>query len=235
MEDINIIYEDGDMVVCVKRPGVPSQQDVSGTPDMESLITRYLRRTSAAGSAGLVHRLDRETGGIMVFGKRAAATAKLCMSVKDKESTVKEYLAAVSGTVAPDMGTWTDRLKTNRSAGKTFVTDSSDPDGKDAELWYETIGKEDHPLYGDLTLVRVGLLTGRTHQIRAQFSSRGYPLLGDGKYGSRVKIPIALWAWRLCILHPSTGRIMEFRYLPDEGPLASLLSGEQVSLLQQVR
>ena len=201
-----IIYRDPHLVMVLKPAGVPSQPDPSGQTDLLTALQSVLP------SAGLIHRLDTPTGGIMVFGLTPKATANLCTLVQDHERFCKEYLAVLSAPPPEAEGTFTDFLFHDKQKNKAFVTDGKRKGSKEAVLDYRTLTT----LPDGHTLVLVRLHTGRTHQIRVQFASRGLPLVGDGKYGSREKAPyIGLWAYRLTLPHPITGKIITASTPPD--------------------
>ncbi len=204
---IDILYKDRDLLICRKPPGIPSQPDPSGQESILSSLERMYRPVH------LIHRLDTPTGGVMVFGRTAEATASLNALVQDHDRFCKEYLAVLSAPPPDSVGSWRDYLYHDKRANKSYVTDGARKGSKEAILRYRTISSasDGH------TLVLVRLLTGRTHQIRVQFAARGLPLCGDGKYGSREKCPyIGLWSYRLSFLHPITGETISVSALPDE-------------------
>ncbi len=204
--NVHILYEDRDLTLIKKPAGVPSQPDPSGQEDLLSAIQ------ATRPAARLIHRLDTPTGGVMVFGLNPTSSARLCALVQDHDSFQKEYLAVLSGTPAEREGRMTDHLYHDKSKNKAFVTDGKRKGSKEAVLDYRILSVA--PNGYALALVR--LHTGRTHQIRVQFASRGFPLVGDGKYGSREKAPyIGLWAVRLTLPHPKTGKILSASALPD--------------------
>ena len=205
--DIEILYKDRDMLVCKKPAGVPSQQDPTGQEDMLSSLAK------SYPSIKLIHRLDTPTGGVMVFALTPKATAKLCTLVQDHEAFRKEYLAVLPASPEEDEGTFKDYLYHDKRVNKAFIAGSARKGSKEAILDYRVLAKtrDGH------TLVLVRLHTGRTHQIRVQFASRGLPLIGDGKYGSREKSPyIGLWAYRLTFPHPITGACVSVFAKPDK-------------------
>ena len=203
---VTILYEDHDLLIARKPAGMPAQPDPSGQTDLLTVLS------ADRPGLGLVHRLDTPTGGVMAFGKTPAATAKLSALVQDHETVVKEYLCVLSRPPETDSGDWTDLLYHDVRTNKTFVADKPRKGAKSARLTYSVAARED----AGHTLVRVRLFTGRTHQIRVQFASRGLPLVGDGKYGSREKAPgLALWAARLSLPHPITGKPVQSVCLPD--------------------
>lgn len=181
---LKILYENKNAIVCVKPHGVLSQSGAAGDEgqDMLNILSGQL-----GCQVGLLHRLDRPTGGIMVFSKNKKNEGALSAAIADKNSSVKEYLAVVSGIPESRVGEMRDFLFKDARAGKSFVISSPRKGAKEAVLSYEllesTEGEE-----GPLSLVKIRLGTGRTHQIRAQFSHRKMPVAGDGKYGSRERI-----------------------------------------------
>ena len=202
---INILYEDSHLLVCVKPLGVLSQPDLGDGEDMLTLLKTYLenknKNKNETAYIGLVHRLDRNVGGIMVFSKKVAVTSKLSQAIQARNFT-KEYYAVVHNCPQEKTGTYTDFLYKDASKSKSFVVDRLRKGVKEASLEYEVIGTKDTD-EGEVALVRIHLLTGRTHQIRVQFSSRKMPLVGDGKYGSKDNgCEIALWSYRLAFKHP---------------------------------
>ena len=205
--DIEILYKDRDMLICKKPAGVPSQPDPTGQDDLLSALSKNYPTVK------LIHRLDTPTGGVMVFGLSQKATAKLGTMVQDHESFCKEYLAVLSSSPDNEEGTLRDYINHDKRVNKAFIADSARKGCKEAVLDYRVIAKaeEGH------TLVLVRLHTGRTHQIRVQFASRGLPLVGDGKYGSREKCPfIGLWAYRRTFPHPIKGTTVSVLADPDK-------------------
>lgn len=205
--NVEILYKDRDMLICKKPAGVPSQPDSTGQEDLLSALAKTY------SSVKLIHRLDTPTGGVMVFGLIPKATAKLCAMVQDHELFRKEYLAVLPASPEEDKGTFQDYLYHDKRVNKAFVAGSARKGSKEAVLDYRVLAKaqDGH------TLVLVRLHTGRTHQIRVQFASRGLPLVGDGKYGSREKCPyIGLWAYRLTFTHPTKNTTVSFSVEPDK-------------------
>lgn len=204
--EIEIIYEDKSLLVCKKPAGVPSQPDPSGQADLLSELSEKYKNIS------LVHRLDTPTGGVMVFGLTPKSTAKLCALVQDHEKFQKEYLAVIAKPPAEREGEMRDYLYHDKRLNKAFPTDGARKGSKEAVLNYRVLATAEN----GHTLVLVRLHTGRTHQIRVQFASRGLPLIGDGKYGSREKCPyIALWAYRLTFPHPTVEKNVVSSARPD--------------------
>lgn len=205
-----ILCEDKHLLLVSKPQGMPAQPDPSG---QTSLLTYLAERYP---NVGIVHRLDTPTGGVMVFAKTQAMTGKLAALFGDHERYEKIYLAVLSAPPAEAHGVLEDYLYHDKGQNKAFVvTPAADgilrKGAKAAKLTYEVL----ETLPDGLTLVRIKLHTGRTHQIRIQFASRGCPVAGDGKYGSRVKCSfIALWAHRLTFVHPVTGKTISAESTP---------------------
>ena len=196
---MEIIYQDRDIVVCVKPPRVLSTDEPGGMPE---LIRNALGDENA--NVRTVHRLDRAVSGLMVFARRAKAASELSRQIREGMFQ-KEYLAIVHGHPEKE-GRWTDLLFRNKQERKTYIVTDPGKDVQEAILTYQVLSRTE-----DLSRVRIQLITGRTHQIRAQFSGRGYPLVGDRKYGTMEdECEIALWSYRLAFHHPYSGKPMEF-------------------------
>lgn len=202
--DISVLFEDSHIIVVEKPPMLVCES----TAKKDGLADLLFERTG--GYIGTVHRLDRGVGGVMVYAKSPAAAAKLSASVAARELK-KEYLAVVRGAIVPEKGEMRDLLFHDRRQNKTFVVERQRAGVKEALLEYDTIEQLTTSRGEECTLVHILLHTGRTHQIRVQFASRGHTLLGDGKYGARGdNRPIALFAKRLTFLHPVTRKNMAF-------------------------
>lgn len=218
---IEMLYEDDALVVCEKPVGVLSQPDVGGTgEDMLSLLAEQLRRPSdkKAPYVGLVHRLDRGVGGVMVFAKRPEIAGRLSVAVAEHRMT-KQYLAVVHGCPDEPRGILRDLLYKDSAKGKSFVVDRERKGVKKASLAYRVLATLQDTPHGTLSLLQIRLHTGRTHQIRVQFASRGMPLIGDGKYGARDHgCPIGLWSYRLTFAHPSKKATVDICRLPTAAP-----------------
>lgn len=198
---MNILYEDSHLLVCVKPPEVLSQPDLGGGVDMLTILKAYLEDKNESGYVGLIHRLDRNVGGVMVFSKKAIVTSKLSVAIQER-NFIKEYFAIVHNCPQEKTGTYTDLLYKDSSKNKSFVVDRPRKGVKEAILEYDVIDTKSTQI-GEISLVRIRLQTGRTHQIRVQFASRKMPLVGDGKYGSKDNAcDIALWSCRLSFKHP---------------------------------
>ena len=202
--DISVLFEDAHILVVLKPPALVCES----TANHDGLADILAERTG--GYIGTVHRLDRGVGGVMVYAKTPAAAAKLSAAVQARELK-KEYLAVVRGTPTPACGEMRDLLFHDRRQNKTFVVKRQRAGVKEALLEYDIIEGLKTIRGEECSLVHVLLHTGRTHQIRVQFASRGYTLLGDGKYGARGDSrPIALFATRLTFLHPVTRKELQF-------------------------
>ena len=202
---MEIIYQDNRVVVAVKPAGVLSTDEPGGMPSL-------LRQALGTDCIRTVHRLDAQTGGVMVFARSRMAASLLSQQVREHQFS-KCYLAVVHGVPEPVSGEMRDLLGRDSVRRVTYVAHTPSAETREALLSYETLGTAD-----GLSLVRVQLHTGRTHQIRVQFASRGLPLAGDRKYGLPEDpiAPLALWAYQLSFTHPQTGREMIFTHLPPE-------------------
>ena len=202
---MELIYQDKDIVVCVKPPRVLSTDEPGGVPD---LVREALGDANA--NVRTVHRLDRTVSGLMVLARRSKAASELSRQIREGEFQ-KEYVAVVHGSPA-NAGEMRDLLWRDKQERKTYVVQSADKDVQEAVLDYRVLNRA-----VDLTRVRIRLHTGRTHQIRCQFSSRGWPLVGDRKYGIADDADeIALWSYRLAFNHPYSRKPMEFILEPPE-------------------
>ena len=206
---INILYEDNHLLVVEKKVGVLSQSDGTNTPDMLTILKEYIKeKYNKPGNVylGLVHRLDKNVGGIMVFAKTSKAARRLSEQIRNREFK-KTYLAVCKG-ILDSNGKYQDYLK--RVGYRSEVSNSKD--GKLASLNYQVLAVKDNN-----SLVKINLETGRHHQIRVQFAYHNHPLLGDEKYGSKGKYPLALFAYKLEFAHPTTKEILNFTIVPQEG------------------
>ena len=209
MNNLEVLYEDNHVIVCVKPFNILSQSDATGDIDMLSLIKEYIKKKyNKKGNVylGLVHRLDRPVGGVMVFARTSKSASRLNDAIKNHLFS-KKYLAVVHGILKKD-GKFTDYLLKDEK-GNTIVTEKKK--GKYSELSYKVLSVN---MQKKLTLVEVNLITGRHHQIRVQFASRGYPLYGDKRYGNDLDKQISLWAYSLSFLHPTTKEMKKFICYP---------------------
>ena len=207
---MEILYQDARILVCIKPAGIVSAGDEPG--GMIDLLRQELADAQACVRS--VHRLDAQVSGLMVFARSQAAASILSEQIR-LHTFEKEYLAVVHGALSPASGQMEDLLWYNRSLRKARVMDAPGKDVKRALLSYEVLG---YAADADASLVKIRLHTGRTHQIRIQFSSRAHALLGDRKYGTGDEdgCPIALWSWRLSFLHPQSGERVTFSAAPPQ-------------------
>ena len=213
MNKLKVLYEDNHIIVVVKPINILSQSDITGDLDMLTLIKNYLKeKYQKPGNVylGLVHRLDRVVGGVMVFAKTSKAASRLSDSIRKNEVN-KTYLAIVHGKLKT-RDTFIDYLL-KKDNFNTVIADSKT--GKYAELSYELM---EYNQEKDLSLVKVALKTGRHHQIRVQFQSRGFPLVGDNRYGNDKYHEIGLFAYKLSFVHPVKTELMTFTYCPKGEP-----------------
>lgn len=208
-DDLEILYEDNHVIVVYKPANILSQGDATGDKDMLTIIKEYIKeKYKKPGNVylGLVHRLDRPVQGIMVFAKSSKAAARITKQIQNHKFH-KHYLAIINGNLKDKKGEFHDYLEKLEN-GNTVVTDNKH--GKESILRYEVI-KE----FKNYSLVRIELVTGRHHQIRVQFASRGYPLVGDQRYGIEDKKQICLCSYQLSFLHPITKERLNFERYPD--------------------
>lgn len=216
--DIKIVYEDNHLLVAVKPHNLSAQADDSGDPDLLGLLKHYLvEKYNKPGEAylGLVHRLDRPTGGVMVFAKTSKAAARLCKAIKEGEFD-KKYLAVVYDVPKIKQQHLINYLKKDCRTNTVEVVPSLTEDAKRAELDYKVLSSLDG---GKLSLLLVKLDTGRSHQIRVQLAHIGNPIAGDLKYAAnkpRANCNLALWATEISFKHPVTGTQLVFRVYPPE-------------------
>ena len=213
---MKIIYEDNHIIVVEKPVNIPSQGDKTGDKDMLSLVKEYIKeKYNKPGDVylGLVHRLDRPTGGVMVFAKTSKAASRLSQQVREK-GFVKKYLCIVDGKIEKEEDTLKDYLYKNEKNNMSRIANPKEKNAKEAILDYKVIKYNEEI---NLSVVEVTLHTGRHHQIRVQFSSRNHSLYGDQKYGTRGRgKQLALWAYYLSIIHPITKERMEFKVYPEK-------------------
>ena len=216
MQKLNVIYEDNHIIVVEKMVNVPSQADKTGDLDMLTIIKQYLKeKYNKPGNVylGLVHRLDRPVGGVMVFAKTSKAAARLSEQVRVKEFK-KKYLVVANGKMEKEKGTLEDYLLKNEKNNMSKVVSKETKNAKYAALDYEVLKYNEEI---NLSVLKINLHTGRHHQIRVQLSSRNHSIYGDQKYGGRGHgKQIALWAYELTIIHPVTKEEMTFKVLPEK-------------------
>ena len=199
---MELLYQDKDIVICVKPAGVKSTDEPGGLPDL-------VRQALGDDNVRTVHRLDQAVSGLMVLARRAKAASELSRQIREGEFE-KEYLAVVHGTPEKAEDTLRDLLFRDKARRMTLVASEPAKGVQEAVLDYRVVSRS-----ADMTRVRIRLHTGRTHQIRVQFSSRGMPLVGERKYSQLEDgCNIALWSYRLAFAHPYTGAKMEFTQEP---------------------
>lgn len=229
-----ILYEDNHILVCIKPPGILSQSDVSGHPDMVSTLKSYIKISrNKPGNVylGLLHRLDRSTGGLMVFALTSRGARRLSTAFQ-QHSVEKNYLALVCSPVSEterilggQQGELTDHYRKDSAKRMALPCPANHPDAREARLLFSIVRQGQELSFESppcdprrFTLLDIQLLTGRFHQIRYQLASRGLPLVGESKYAHQglPDYRMGLWSYRLRFIHP-TGQEMEFRRLPDAG------------------
>lgn len=219
-DGVTVLYEDNHLLVVLKPQNVPTQGDSSGDTDLLTMLKKYLvEKYNKQGNAylGLVHRLDRPTGGVMVFAKTSKAASRLCEQIRDTDGEFeKTYLAVVNGRPSRE-GKIEHYLAKDEKTNMVTVVPSSLEGAKKAESEIKVLDERE-----ELSLVSVNLITGRSHQARVQLKALSCPIVGDVKYGGDklVKSPhLALWAYKLTFAHPVTGEKLRFLALPpDEFP-----------------
>lgn len=215
MEELNILYEDNHIIVVLKPQNVPSCEDASKDKDLLSMVKDYIKVTySKPGNVyvGLVHRLDRPTGGVMVFAKSSKSASRLSEQIVNGEFE-KRYYAVVCGVPEQEQATLVHYVKKNAVNNMVYITAPTVVGAKRAELNYRVLEK-----LSDSALVDVRLYTGRSHQIRVQMNAIGCPVYGDMRYGGEKakKGYLALWAYYLSFLHPISKERLVFRVEPPK-------------------
>lgn len=212
---LKIIYEDNHIIVVEKPVNVPSQSDKTGDKDLLTMIKEYLKeKYHKKGEAylGLVHRLDRPVGGVMVYAKTSKAAARLSEQIRQKQFT-KKYLVIVDGKMEQKQGILENYLWKNERTNTSKVVEEGTKNSKYAKLKYEVLNYVPET---NLSVLKITLETGRHHQIRVQLSHAGHSIYGDQKYGSRGKgKQIALWAYELSFIHPITKEKLNFTDMPE--------------------
>ena len=212
-QGVQIVYEDNHLLVVVKPSNMPTQADASGDPDLHSTMKQYIAEKYQKPGAvylGLVHRLDRPVGGLVVLAKTSKAADRLSEQVR-KKTLARQYVAAVRGD-AKDEAELNDWLLKDEKTNTVRAVKAGTPGAKDAKLLYRKVG-----MGGELSLVRVKLFTGRSHQIRVQLSHSGCPIWGDARYGAgKPGEQIALWGAHLGLVHPTKKEEMHFDALPPK-------------------
>lgn len=214
MDPLNVLYHDRAVVVCDKPAGCLSEPGPGA--NLPALISAWLTARGEEPTVRTVHRLDKAVGGLMVLARTQGAAAALIAQIAAR-TVQKEYLAVLRGVPEAEEATLEDLLFHDSRTNKTFVVQRPRKGVREAKLSYRVVGRAGTPDQ-PLTLVRIRLHTGRTHQIRAQFSSRGLPLLGDLRYGSKATHGPALFSCLLAFDHPVDGKRMRFALHPTGEP-----------------
>lgn len=214
MIEPNIIYEDNHIIVVIKPQNISAQEDITKDSNMLDIIKNYIKeRDNKPGKVflGLVHRLDRPTGGVMVFAKTSKAASRLTAQLKDKKLK-KKYLCVVNGRPQIVKDRLITYLKKDITTNTVNICTKLEENSKEAILDYEVVETKNK-----LSLISVNLITGRSHQIRVQMSKQlNLPIYGDFKYGDKSHGGnLALWAYELTFVHPTTKENMRFTVLPD--------------------
>jgi len=221
---LKVLYEDNHIIVVEKTANIPSQGDKTGDTDMLTIIKNYLKeKYNKPGNVylGLIHRLDRPVGGVMVFAKTSKAAARLSEEVRNKIFK-KEYLAIVNGKMEERYAQFEDYLWKDEKKNTSYVVKSTKKNAKLASLDYEELNYDENK---NVSLVKINLHTGRHHKIRVQFSSRGHALYGDNKYHGRgAGQGICLWAYKITIIHTVTKEEMTFKDIPEKKGMWKILN-----------
>lgn len=213
---MEVIYIDKDIIVVKKEVGVLSQSDKNGNRSMIEEIKDYLKSINEKDEIFLIHRLDRNVSGVMVFARSSFSASKLNKQITENKFE-KTYFAVVHGK-PDDKGEMVDLLFKDSRKGKTYVVNRERKGVKKAMLTFERVATK-ITNYGELSLVKVKLITGRTHQIRVQFSSRKMPLVADGKYGGMDNgINMGLFSHKIGFYHPRTDEKLTFSLIPNFEP-----------------
>ena len=228
MQKLEVLFEDNHIIVVKKEPNIPSQADKTEDLDMLTIIKEYLKiKYNKPGNVylGLVHRLDRPVGGVMVFAKTSKSASRLSDQIREK-AFKKKYLAVVDGKFENKAGVMEDYLYKDERNNMSRVVNKDKKNAKFAKLDYEVLAYNE---VKNLSLVKINLHTGRHHQIRVQLANSGHSIFGDQKYGTRGKNKqIALWAYELTIKHPITKEEMTFRCLPESNGTWCILRDVQM-------
>ena len=215
MQNLKVLYEDNHIIVVRKDPNIPSQADKTEDLDMLTIIKKYLKeKYNKPGNVylGLVHRLDRPVGGVMVFAKTSKAASRLSNQVREKIFK-KKYLAVVDGKFDRENGILEDYLYKDERNNISKVVKPEKKNAKLAKLDYKVLAYNEEI---NLSVLKINLHTGRHHQIRVQLAHAGHSIFGDQKYGTRGNgKQIALWAYELTIQHPVSKEEMTFKCFPE--------------------
>lgn len=222
---LNVLYEDNHIIVVEKFENILSQKDITNDFSMLEIVKEYIKIThNKPGNVflGLVQRLDRRVGGLMVFAKTSKAANRLSQQIKNQE-VIRKYVACVSGVVRKKEDTLVNYIYKDEKNRMARIVSVGHPQSKEAVLKYKTIN---YFIVQDLpyTYLEIELITGRYNQIRAQLAGINHPLIGDYKYGSKQinNNRIGLWCSYLCFFHPTTKEVLEFRLWPEKEPWTGL-------------
>lgn len=216
MEELNVVYEDNHIIVVIKPQNIPTQEDESKDKDLLTMVKEYIKvKENKPGNVyvGLVHRLDRPTGGLMIFAKTSKAASRLTQEIHTNDFK-KRYLTVVVGKPRDKRAKLVNYLMKNSRTNTVQVVPELTTNAKRAELEYQVLDEKEK-----VSLVEVQLLTGRSHQIRVQMKHIGCPVYGDVKYGGDSLAKghnLALWAYELKFVHPTTKENMTFKCYPPE-------------------
>ena len=213
---LKVLYEDNHIIVVEKPVNIPSQGDKTCDIDLLTMVKEYIKeKYNKPGEVylGLVHRLDRPTGGVMVFARTSKAASRLSEQIREGKMH-KKYLCIVDGKMEKPKGEFRDYLLKNEKTNTSKIVDKNTKNAKEAILDYEVVKYNEEI---NMSVLKVNLHTGRHHQIRVQMASRGHSLSGDQKYGTRGRgKQLALWAYSLTFTHPTTKEEMTFEDYPEE-------------------
>lgn len=222
---MKVLYEDNQIIVVEKPFNIPSQGDKTGDVDMLTMVKDYVKeKYNKPGNVyiGLVHRLDRPTGGVMVFARTSKAAGRLSDEIRERKIQ-KSYLAICNGKFDETKGTMRDFLWKDEKNNTSYVVKETKKNAKEAILDYEVLKYDEKE---DVSLVKIDLHTGRHHQIRVQFSSRMHALYGDTKYhGKGGNAQLSLWAYKLSLIHPTTKEELTYIDLPESEGIWKLIEG----------
>ena len=223
---LEVLYEDREIIVVKKPVGMESQSAASFVPDMVSEIKKHIHNLCPEKGepyVGVIHRLDKPVGGVMVYAKTKKAAAALSKQVQDR-TMGKVYMAVVCGRIVDNVENFVDYLLKDRGMNQSKIVEKGTKGAKRAELRYQVVDRLEEP--ESLSLVEIQLSTGRHHQIRVQFAGHGLPLRGDNRYnpafihrettgGKKGRPSVALAACRLSFVHPAAGKKMTFQVRPE--------------------
>lgn len=220
--NLNIVFEDKHILCLVKPQGIASQSDKTNDEDLMTAALKYVSSRESNPYLGLIQRLDRPVGGIIVYAKTEYANKELSRQVQLRQ-TQKEYLAVVCGRPEAEKAVLEDYLKKLKTINMSKVTTSDDKQAKLAKLEYDVLSSTETEEYGPLTLLKIKLHTGRHHQIRVQLSNANLPVWGDNKYNKvfvkkKDFTQIALWSHKFGFRHPKTKEYLEFESNPKGYP-----------------